>query len=200
MWSEADIARNLDGHFWTRVVSEIGTATVVDILEPLKVEKRPAKPRVQPWTEPEMRILASMKRAGQTCGTIASALNRSETAINQMWALRRRWMYRVLNERPGDPTMREIATAVCNVCKIGILDFLSDRRVPALAEARQVFYWIAKNYTARSFPQIGSFAKRDHSTVIHGVDKINQQIDKFKPLLLACLDELGLEFKTEVAA
>lgn len=200
MWSEADIARSLEGHFWTRVVSEIGTASVVDVLEPKKVEKRSAKPRLHSWTEPEMRILASMKRAGHTCAAISAALNRSEPAINQMWYLRRRWMYRVLNERPGDPTMREIATAVCGVCKIGILDFLSDRRVPALAEARQVFYWIAKNYTARSFPQIGGFAKRDHSTVIHGVEKIDQQMDKFKPLLVACLDELGLEFKTERAA
>ena len=200
MWSEADIARSLDGHFWTRIVSEQGTASVVNLLEPKKVEERNVKQAAEPWTDAELRLLASMKRAGHNYVFIASNLRRSYTAVSQMWAHRRRWMFRVFSTRQGEPTMREIASAVCSVWKIGQLDLLSERRTPALAEARQAFYWIAKNYTQRSYTQIGGFAKRDHSTVIHGVQKIGEQMERFKPLLEACLAELDLEFKTEKAA
>jgi hypothetical protein len=202
MWTEVDIAQELDGHFWTYRVSDAGKPAVVDILK--KKEWNPQfredGSTAAPWTDADIKILTLMKRAGQNSLVIAAALGRSHTAINQMWSKRDQWASRVFARREVEPTMREIASAVCDVWKIGELDLMSDRRTTPLAEARQVFYWICKNYTSRPTTQIGAFARRDHSTVIHGIQKIDQQISKFRPKLEACLVALDLEFKTEKAA
>jgi chromosomal replication initiation ATPase DnaA len=56
-------------------------------------------------------------------------------------------------------------------------DILSDRRTARLARARQVAYFLCKNLSRRSFPEIGrKFGGRDHTTIIHGVRKIEREI------------------------
>lgn len=202
MWSEADIARSLDGHFWTYRISEIGMASIVDMLAKDDPEVRDSDEggNAPAWLDCDLKTLATMKRAGKSSLAISMALGRSQSAVNQMWAKRDEWASKIFVKRQVEPTMREIAATVCHVWKIGHLDLISDRRASPLAEARQVFYWICKNYTLRSYVQIGIFARRDHSTVIHGVQKIDQQIDRFRAKLEACLAELDLEFKTEKAA
>lgn len=56
-------------------------------------------------------------------------------------------------------------------------DVLSDRRTARIARARQVAYFLCKNLSRRSFPEIGrKFGGRDHSTIIHGVRKIEREV------------------------
>jgi chromosomal replication initiation ATPase DnaA len=56
-------------------------------------------------------------------------------------------------------------------------DILSDRRTAHLARARQVAYFLCKNLSRRSFPEIGrKFGGRDHATIIHGVRKIEREL------------------------
>lgn len=202
MWTEADIAQSLDGHFWTTRFTDAGSLAVVDLLKKKGPDphSREEAGNPAPWTDAELKFLASMKRAGRNSVFISTSLGRSYTAVNQMWAKRDEWASRIFAQRQVEPTMREIAATVCHVWKIGLLDLISERRATPLPEARQVFYWICKNYTLRSYSQIGAFARRDHSTVIHGVQKIDQQMDKYRPKVEACLAALDLEFKTEKAA
>lgn len=56
-------------------------------------------------------------------------------------------------------------------------DLLSPRRARTVVVPRQVGMYLAKKMTARSLPEIGRrFGGRDHSTVLHAVRKIEDQI------------------------
>lgn len=56
-------------------------------------------------------------------------------------------------------------------------DILSPRRARSVVIPRQVGMYLAKKMTARSLPEIGRrFGGRDHSTVLHAVRKIDEQI------------------------
>ena len=56
-------------------------------------------------------------------------------------------------------------------------DLLSPRRARIVVVPRQIGMYLAKKLTARSLPEIGRrFGGRDHSTVLHAVRKIEEQI------------------------
>ena len=56
-------------------------------------------------------------------------------------------------------------------------DLLSPRRARTVVMPRQVGMYLAKKMTSRSLPEIGRrFGGRDHSTVLHAVRKIEEQI------------------------
>ena len=52
---------------------------------------------------------------------------------------------------------------------------IPDRGRRELVRARQVAMYLCKHLTTRSLPEIGrKFGGRDHTTVLHGVNKIEQ--------------------------
>ena len=54
-------------------------------------------------------------------------------------------------------------------------DLIGPKRVRSYARPRQVAMYLAKSLTARSLPEIGRrFGGRDHTTVIHGVRRIEE--------------------------
>jgi chromosomal replication initiator protein len=56
-------------------------------------------------------------------------------------------------------------------------DLLSPRRARSIVMPRQIGMYLAKKMTSRSLPEIGRrFGGRDHSTVLHAVRKIDDQI------------------------
>lgn len=56
-------------------------------------------------------------------------------------------------------------------------DLLSERRTRAVARPRQVAMWLCKQFTTRSYPDIGRrFGGRDHTTVLHAVKKVEELI------------------------
>ena len=56
-------------------------------------------------------------------------------------------------------------------------DLLSPRRARSIVVPRQIGMYLAKKLTQRSLPEIGRrFGDRDHSTVLHAVRKIEEQI------------------------
>jgi chromosomal replication initiator protein len=60
---------------------------------------------------------------------------------------------------------------------VGRTDLLSPRRARSVVVPRQIGMYLAKKMTARSLPEIGRrFGGRDHSTVLHAVRKIEDQI------------------------
>ncbi len=62
---------------------------------------------------------------------------------------------------------------------ITVEDILSARRTRAIVLPRQVAMFLAKTMTPRSLPDIGRrFGDRDHTTVIHGVRKIEKMRDE----------------------
>lgn len=56
-------------------------------------------------------------------------------------------------------------------------DILSQRRQRSIVHPRQIGMYLAKTLTARSLPEIGRrFGNRDHTTVLHAIRKIEQEL------------------------
>ena len=57
-------------------------------------------------------------------------------------------------------------------------DMSSSRRSINIARPRQIAMFLCKNLTSFSYPEIGkAFGGKDHTTVLHGVKKIESLID-----------------------
>ena len=74
-------------------------------------------------------------------------------------------------------TVDEIQKTVADHFSLKQADLLSERRTRAVARPRQIAMWLCKQHTTRSYPDIGRrFGGRDHTTVLHGVRKIEEMI------------------------
>ena len=74
-------------------------------------------------------------------------------------------------------TLDEIKRKVADHYNLRISDLTSARRARNVARPRQVAMYLAKMLTQKSLPQIGAgFGGRDHTTVIHGIRKIESLI------------------------
>jgi chromosomal replication initiator protein len=72
-------------------------------------------------------------------------------------------------------TIDEIQRRVAEHYNLKLSEMTSDRRARVVARPRQVAMYLAKQLTTASLPQIGQkFGKRDHTTVMHAVRKIEE--------------------------
>ncbi len=93
-------------------------------------------------------------------------------------------------------TVDEIQRAVCEHYGLKREDLLSERRTRAVARPRQMAMYLAKSLTVRSYPDIGRrFGGRDHTTVLHGVKRI-EQLRAEDPALAADLAALTLKLRS----
>jgi len=73
------------------------------------------------------------------------------------------------------PSVRTIIGAVCSHYSVNPSDLLSSIRTADVVLPRQIVMWIARTITLRSMPDIATrLRKRDHTTVLHGVRKIDR--------------------------
>jgi chromosomal replication initiator protein len=92
-------------------------------------------------------------------------------------------------------TIDEIMKKVCEHYNLRMSDMVSPRRTRSIARPRQMAMYLAKKLTPRSYPEIGrKFGGRDHTTVLHGVRKIEELIAQDPQL---AEDALLLERKLE---
>ncbi len=78
-------------------------------------------------------------------------------------------------QREKQVTITDIINAVTRYYNIRPADLLSKRRSQSIALPRQVCMYLARNLTRHSLEEIGGhFGGRDHSTVLHACDKIDQ--------------------------
>ncbi len=74
-------------------------------------------------------------------------------------------------------TVDEIQKTTADHFGLKQADLLSERRTRSIARPRQVAMYLCKLHTTRSYPDIGRrFGGRDHTTVLHGVKKIESLI------------------------
>ena len=72
-------------------------------------------------------------------------------------------------------TIEEIQRKVSEHYNIRLSDMIGPRRMRTLARPRQIAMYLSKQLTSRSLPEIGRrFGGRDHTTVMHGVRKIEE--------------------------
>jgi chromosomal replication initiator protein len=72
-------------------------------------------------------------------------------------------------------TIEEIQRKVAEHYNIRLSDMIGPKRLRTIARPRQVAMYLAKQLTPRSLPEIGRrFGGRDHTTIMHGVRKIQE--------------------------
>lgn len=75
-------------------------------------------------------------------------------------------------------TIEEIQRKVSDHYNIRLSDLIGPKRLRVYARPRQVAMFLAKQHTSRSLPEIGRrFGGRDHTTVMHGVRRIEELIN-----------------------
>lgn len=89
-------------------------------------------------------------------------------------------------------SVQRIQRVVADYYQISVEDIKSKKRHASIAYPRQIAMYLTRKLTDESFPKIGiEFGGRDHSTVIHSVDKIAEEINQNKQLknLVETLEE-----------
>ncbi|MFV0410152.1 MAG: chromosomal replication initiator protein DnaA [Paracoccus sp. (in: a-proteobacteria)] len=72
-------------------------------------------------------------------------------------------------------SIEDIQRKVAEHYNIKLADMVGQKRVRTIARPRQVAMYLAKQMTTRSLPEIGRrFGGRDHTTIMHGVRKIEE--------------------------
>lgn len=91
-------------------------------------------------------------------------------------------------------TLSSIIVAVAVATQVLPNDLRSPRRHRHVVAARHVYFWIARNYTGKSFPSIGRFCGRmDHTSVMHGVKKVDDNMPEYAAIIAKAMAILNYE-------
>lgn len=78
-------------------------------------------------------------------------------------------------QKAHDVKIFEIKRAVAYHFGISVEDLISPIKTNELVRPRQIAFYLSKNHTGRSYPEIGYyFGGRDHTTILHGYKKIER--------------------------
>lgn len=67
-----------------------------------------------------------------------------------------------------------VVDLVARAFRVSRFDIIAHRRYRSIVLPRQVCFWLLKNVSLASLPDVGRQMKRDHSTVLHGIRKIER--------------------------
>ena len=91
----------------------------------------------------------------------------------------RAWALEIMgyaDRRPRKPRVSDIQRAVAEHFGVPLDDMLSPDQTHVMARPRHVAMYLARELTAKSFPQIGRRFGRGHATVLHAVSRIEDMI------------------------
>lgn len=88
--------------------------------------------------------------------------------------------------------MARIAEACAKKHNMSVAQLMADDRRKHIIMAR-LFTYACMRYSGKSFPQIASFFGKDHSTVVHLLNKIDEKDPKMKAQARKMLGKLGIE-------
>ena len=167
-----------------RLVSRFGCGLVTDV-QPPDLETRIAilqkKAEMKNFNIPEDIILFIAENIPSNIRELEGTLNRivacsefSNEPINMenvsLWL-----KDMIRNDRNGPVNISLIQQLVAETFALSVDDLLSQKRSAEIALARQVAMYLARNKTTESLQKIGfAFNKKDHTTVIHACNKIDE--------------------------
>lgn len=80
-------------------------------------------------------------------------------------------------------TIEDIQKKVSDYCHVRFSDMVSVRRHRSIVRPRQIAMYLSKELTPSSLPEIGrKFGGRDHTTVMHAIEKVKELIDSDKKM------------------
>lgn len=97
------------------------------------------------------------------------------------------------------PSLIAIIGAVAEFYEVSVNDIRSARRHGYIMRPRFVAYYLCRELTLRSLPQIGRpFSQRDHTTILHGCNKVQSWLDAGDERLADELAVLRLKIREQV--
>lgn len=169
-----------------RLLSRLGGGLVAEISAPdagMRMEMLQKKCAMTGHDVPEDVLAFLVAQAPASARALEGALNRliaHGAMMNQPVTLEhaRVLLRDVLGcAVDGRVSIAEIQKAVADYYRISLVELLSARRLRPLARPRQVAMYLSKVLTVHSLPDIGrAFAGRDHTTIIHGIRKVESLI------------------------
>lgn len=167
--------------FQDRLLSRLGSGLIVEI-EPPELEMRVAillrKAEAVGVGLPDDVAFLIAKNLRSNVRELEGALNRviafarfRETRVDLELAREALKDLFELNRPPV--SIEKIQRSVAEQFGVKVADMFSKRRPANIARARQVAMYFAKEFTQKSFPEIGeAFGGRDHTTVMHAVKRV----------------------------
>jgi len=93
------------------------------------------------------------------------------------------------------PTLSRIAKATARQFGTSVADLRSSSRRRAIVTPRNVAMYLARTMMEASLDQIGAyFGNRDHATVAHGCQKVEEQLE-FDPAIRDAVAELQMKLR-----
>jgi len=86
------------------------------------------------------------------------------------------------------PTVNDIIEVVAKKYSVPVSEIIRQNRKANIASVRMIAMYMARKLTSESYPEIGSRFFRNHSTIIHGVERVRKSMNE------------DFEFKAEVDA
>ncbi len=91
------------------------------------------------------------------------------------------------------PSLADIEWAVCTKFKLTVEQIRGPRNSKAISRPRQIAHYLARELTGASYPKIGSYFHRDHTSIISNVKRIRgllQTSPKVAAYVAECLAAL----------
>jgi len=166
-----------------RLSSRFGSGMMAD-MQPPDVDVRLAILRKKQET---LNLKISDELLSFIAEAVPSNIRELEGALNRVIMLAQtreceptiRLAQEVLGDLPRKepPTPEKIISHVCNFYDLKTKDLVGKRRPKRIAQPRQIAMYLMKNLTDMTLSEIGDFlGGRDHTTIIHGVEKIEKLI------------------------
>ncbi len=95
-------------------------------------------------------------------------------------------------------TPEDVVHAVSSYYAVPVAELCGSRRTREVTVPRQIAMYLSRKLTDASFPKIGEIlGGRDHTTIMHGYDRIDM-IRRSAPQVSAALDDITRQLKKEV--
>lgn len=78
--------------------------------------------------------------------------------------------------------LQKIAESVCGHYGIEVKNIQKKGRKASYSNVRQVFFYMANEFSQRTKVEIGDFCDRDHATVIYSINKIRTEKEIYSTL------------------
>ncbi len=105
--------------------------------------------------------------------TVFSQVGNKQISLDQVKSV----LGTIINSKKKVVSIRKIAETVANFYSVTVDDLIKQSRKKEFVKPRQVAMYITRKELASSFPTIGEFfGGRDHTTVMHGVEKLEKAV------------------------
>ncbi len=85
--------------------------------------------------------------------------------------------------------LEDILSFVCNFYSVDVADVKGLKKPNEIVKARQVYSWIALRTTEHTQAAIGRVINRNHATILHGYNKIEEQ-SRIYPEIMREIEEI----------